>query len=83
PQTVQVNSLVLREVSLIGTYCYNASDSRRDYRLAIDIASGTSGNDGIELERIITHQYRLSEIQWAFDTAVDKSTGVIKVVVAP
>ena len=66
---------LLKEQSIIFSSCYSVLEGRHDYELAIDLmASGR-----VPLEQIVTHRYRLEEINKGFDTAYDKSTGSIKV----
>ena len=67
--------LVIKEQTIIPAVCYSVIDGRHDYEVAIDLmASGR-----VELKQLVTHKFPLAEIQQAFDTAADKSTGAIKV----
>lgn len=66
---------LLREQSLLFSQCYGIVNGHHDYDVAIDLlASGR-----VPLGQVVTHVEPLSEIQKAFETAYDKSTGSIKV----
>ena len=69
------DELMDKEQTIISSNGYGLIDSRHDYELAIDLmASGR-----IDLKQIVTHRFPLAEIQQAFETAADPSTGSIKV----
>jgi len=71
--------LALREVELIGSMTYSATDGRADYAIALDILA-----DHAETARpLVTHRFRLDEYTQAFETALDKSTRSIKVHINP
>ncbi|HOJ23202.1 MAG TPA: alcohol dehydrogenase, partial [Armatimonadota bacterium] len=64
---------------LVGSNCYGLIDGRSDFALAIDLlASGK-----VDPAPLVTHRVPLASIQEAFETALDKSTGAIKVWVEP
>jgi threonine dehydrogenase-like Zn-dependent dehydrogenase len=66
---------MLSEQSIIFSSCYAVLDGRHDYELAIEmIASGK-----VSVEQMVTHRYRLDQIQQGFETSYDKSTGAVKV----
>ena len=70
---------LLKEQSIIFSSCYSVLDGRHDYEIAIDLmASGR-----VDLKPMVTHTYSLGNIQEAFDTAYDKTTGSIKVQIHP
>ena len=50
-------------------------DGRHDFEVAIDLMASRR----VQLAHMVTHRFRLDEIQSAFDTAYQKSTGSIKV----
>ena len=67
--------LHLKEQSIIFSACYGIMDGRHDFEMAVDLmASGR-----VDLKRMVTHKFPLSEIPQAFATAYDKSTGSVKV----
>ena len=75
PQTIDLLDPLLREVDILQSNCYGVVDGRHDYEVAIDIlASGE-----YPYRDIVTHTVSLEEIQQGFDTAFDKTSGVIKV----
>ena len=66
---------MLKEQSIVFSSCYSVMDGRHDYELAIDMmASGR-----VPLEQMVTHIYDLDDIQKAFSTAYDKTSGSVKV----
>ena len=75
PITLDWLQPLLNEQSIIFSLCYSVMNGRHDYEAAIELmATGR-----VELEQIVTHRFPLAEIQRAFDTAFEKSTGSIKV----
>ena len=63
------------EHSIIFSNCYSVIDGRHDYELAMEMmASGQA-----DIEQVVSHRYPLAQIQDAFDTASDKSSGSVKV----
>ena len=75
PITVDWLPPLLKEQSIIFASCYSILDGRHDYEIAIDLlASGKA-----PLQQMITHRFPLEEVERAFETAYDKSTGSIKV----
>ena len=80
-QPIQMNALglMLKEVRMAGgiTYCRPGQHSDFDTALSILLSHPDRAR------AIITHRFPLSEAAQAFATAADKSTGAIKVQVAP
>ena len=75
PITVDWLAPLWKEQSIIFALCYSILDGRHDYEIAIDLlASGKT-----QLEQMVTYRFPLEDIQRAFETAYDKSTGSIKV----
>ena len=75
PITVDWLPPLWKEQSIIFALCYSVLDGRHDYEIAIDLmASGKS-----PIKHMVTHRFPLDDIQKAFETAYDKSTGSIKV----
>jgi 2-desacetyl-2-hydroxyethyl bacteriochlorophyllide A dehydrogenase len=75
PLTLDWLTPLLKEQSIIFSSCYSILDGHHDYEIAIDLmASGK-----VQLQQMVTHQFPLEQIQQAFETAYDKSTGSIKV----
>ena len=68
-----------KELTLVGSNCYALDADRSDFALA----AAMLGSMQDQLAPILTHRFPLREIQWGFDTAMDKSTGAIKVQIQP
>jgi 2-desacetyl-2-hydroxyethyl bacteriochlorophyllide A dehydrogenase len=75
PTSVHLARVVNREIQLRGSNCYSRDHSPTDFERSIEIAASGSR----PLDRLVTHHAPLSEISRAFQTALDKSTGAIKV----
>ena len=75
PITLDWLAPLLKEQSIIFSSCYSILDGRHDYELAIDLMA----TGAVQLKQMVTHKYPLEEIQRAFETAYDKSTGSVKV----
>jgi 2-desacetyl-2-hydroxyethyl bacteriochlorophyllide A dehydrogenase len=81
-QPPELNALfvMMKEVRLVGSLCYGRRGGRADFDIALDILA----RDGERMRgHMITHRFPLDEIDAAFRAANDKSTGSIKVSVAP
>ena len=66
---------LLKEQSIIFSVCYGIMDGRHDFEMAVDLmASGK-----VDLKRMVTHTFPLTEMSQALATAYDKSTGSVKV----
>ena len=79
PARTNLQSVISREVRLVGSNCYGIADGRRDFALAIGLL--TAGK--VQGAPLVTHTFPLAEVQRAFETATDKATGAIKVWVEP
>ena len=78
PLLVALGPLTDGELRVTGSSCYGMTDGRPDFEWAMElIASGK-----VSPERLITHMFPLAEAAKAFQTAADKTTGAIKVMVA-
>lgn len=69
-----MRSLIFREVSVVGCTGFTYES---DKVLAL------IGQGKIDVKPLITHEYALSDVQEAFETAADPATGAIKVIVVP
>lgn len=75
PLTVDLSRIVWSEVLVTGSNCYGYSGLHTDFQVAIDlIASGK-----IDVTKIVTHRFPLSQITEAFTVAADKELGAVKV----
>jgi threonine dehydrogenase-like Zn-dependent dehydrogenase len=68
-----------KEVTLVGSNCYARCGSRTDFEVAIDLL-----RLNIELlTALITHRFTLDQVNQAFETALNKQSGSIKVHITP
>ena len=77
PLLAALSPMVDRELTVRGSSCYAMTDDRPDFRWAIDLIQERR----IQPEKLISHEFPLSDGQKAFETADDKETGAIKVLV--
>ena len=68
-----------RELRLIGSNCYSRAAARTDFEVGLDLLQRWPD----EVAGLITHHFRLDEVNEAFATAAEKSTGSVKVVLHP
>lgn len=80
-QPVQIHPIMffLKEPKVVGSNCYGRPGRQSDYEIAIEIMRRNAES----LRRCITHRYSLEDIAQAYATADDKSSGAIKVQIAP
>ncbi len=71
--------MIVKEAHLIGSMVYNQSQGRADFDIAIEILADREQ----DLAGLISHTFPLHEAQRAFETASDKSTGAVKVLLDP
>ena len=71
---------LLFRVSVVGnSMTYGTSDGRADYQIALEVIA-----DYADVARtLVTHRFALDDVNTAFETALDKSTGSIKVHLNP
>jgi threonine dehydrogenase-like Zn-dependent dehydrogenase len=79
PRPVDLRALMVKEVQLVGSFCYGDGDREPEFATAARL----TGAFRDELSALTTHQFALDEIAAAFETAADKSTGAIKVTLTP
>ena len=79
PTAIPALDFSLRELTLIGSNCYGRVGPRTDFAIAIELLR--KHHDA--LTALVTHRFRLEEINAAFDAAGDKRSGSIKVHVLP
>jgi (R,R)-butanediol dehydrogenase / meso-butanediol dehydrogenase / diacetyl reductase len=72
-------ALVLKEVRIIGSLVYNRGGKEADFETALAILA----QHGEALRRLVTHVFALDNAQRAFETAADKSSGAVKVMLEP
>jgi len=72
--------MILKEVRLVGSMVYNRPPGGfADYDLALDCIAAHSA----AMRSLVTHTFALGEVQAAFETAADKKSGAVKVMLAP
>jgi threonine dehydrogenase-like Zn-dependent dehydrogenase len=69
----------MKEVRLVGSNCYSRVDARRDFDVALDLFA----REGETVRAIVTHRFGLDQVNDAFATAADKSSGSVKVAIVP
>ncbi len=68
-----------KELTLVASNCYAFDAQRSDFAMTVALL----GESTDLLAPLITHRFSLGEVNRAFETALDKSTGSIKVQIAP
>lgn len=72
--------MVLKEVRLVGSMVYNRpSKGGADFEVALECIESNAA----ALRRLVTHTFPLRDVQRAFETAADKASGAVKVMLAP
>lgn len=81
PEPIKIDLLrvIIKELQLSGSNIYGYSGVRRDFELAIEMIS--SGK--IDTRKILTHKFPLERSQEAFETALNKATRSVKVLISP
>ena len=79
PMPVDIGLATSKEATIIFPNCYNVSDGRHDFEVAIDVISKQPS----AVRSLVTHEFPLGETDRAFATAADKTSGSIKVQVRP
>ena len=69
----------LKEARLVGSNCYSRTQARTDFAIAVDLLMQHADL----VREVVTHRFALDEVNEAFATAADKSTGSIKVMIVP
>ena len=79
PKAVDLQRLMMKEVSLLGSFCYGGGGRESEFASAARL----TGRWREELAALTTHQFPLDDVVGAFSTAGDKSSGAIKVTLTP
>ena len=69
----------MKEARLVSSNCYSRTQARTDFAIAVDLLVQHADL----VRELVTHRYSLDEVNEAFATAADKSTGSIKVMIVP
>jgi L-iditol 2-dehydrogenase len=75
PKAVNLQRVMMKEVALLGSFCYGGGDREPEFNTAARL----TGRWRDELDALTTHQFPLEDVATAFTTASDKATGAIKV----
>jgi 2-desacetyl-2-hydroxyethyl bacteriochlorophyllide A dehydrogenase len=70
---------LLKEVHVVGSMVYNRPGKTADFDTALEILA----DRGEDLRHLVTHVFPLANAQRAFETAADKTTGAVKVMLQP
>ena len=79
PKPVDLQTLLMKEVALLGSFCYGTGDREPEFATAAKL----TGRWQDELQAVASHQFDLADVADAFETAGDKTTGAIKVTIVP
>ncbi|MBI5504150.1 MAG: alcohol dehydrogenase catalytic domain-containing protein [Deltaproteobacteria bacterium] len=72
--------MLIKELRLVGSMVYNRPrGAGADFEVALELLSSRAQ----VLRRLITHTFDLEDIQKGFETASDKHSGAVKVLLAP
>lgn len=71
---IEASQIIDKELKLLGSLCYNHKGLFSDYEISAKLIE-----ENEEIIQIITHKFELEDINEAFMTASNKTTGVIKV----
>jgi threonine dehydrogenase-like Zn-dependent dehydrogenase len=72
--------VLVKELRIVGSFVYGRAGARADFDIALDLLRRQGKRIA---ETLITHRFPLDRIDDAFRTAADKTTGSIKVTIAP
>jgi 2-desacetyl-2-hydroxyethyl bacteriochlorophyllide A dehydrogenase len=70
---------IVKEARIVGSMIYNRRGDEADFDTALAILAERGG----ELRPLVTHVFALGDAQRAFETAADKSSGAVKVMLDP
>ncbi|HKY15838.1 MAG TPA: alcohol dehydrogenase catalytic domain-containing protein [Microthrixaceae bacterium] len=79
PKLVDLQRLLVKEVALLGSFCYGQGEREPEFVTAARL----TGRWNDELGALTTHQLPLERVADAFAVASDKSTGAVKVTLTP
>jgi len=72
--------MLIKELHLVGSMVYNRPQpGRADFEVALDLLASKAQT----LRALVTHTFDLADVQQAFETAADKHSGAVKVLLAP
>jgi len=71
--------MMIKEVRIVSSMVYGSTDCVADFAIALEILA----DRGEQLRNLITHEFSLQDAQTAFETAADKTSGALKVMLEP
>lgn len=72
-------AFIMKEVRIVGSMVYNRKAGKADFDVALELLA----DRGPALRRLVTHVVPLRDAQAGFETAADKTTGAVKVMLDP
>ena len=72
-------AVTLKELDIVGSICYGNRNGRREFAAAVDLL----GEEYENVKDLVTHRFPLDDVGTAFETALDKATGSLKVQLDP
>lgn len=79
PPRLDLQTMMMKEVALLGSFCYGRGEREPEFTTAARLTARWRD----ELTAMTTHQFALDDVTTAFQTALDKTTGAIKVTLLP
>jgi threonine dehydrogenase-like Zn-dependent dehydrogenase len=79
PRPIDAQRLMMKEASLIGSFCYGTGEREPEFATA----ARRTGRWRAELGALATHRFGLDDVEDAFRTAADKRSGALKVTITP
>ena len=80
---VDLAALWFKEIEVVGAFCHAVDTAPDGVRHSFDRALDLLAAGALPADRVVTHEYPLSDLRAACATAHDKSTGAIKVLLHP
>lgn len=76
-ESEELGQAIGKEIAFFGCDAYAAMEGKRDYEIAIEaLLSGK-----VKLDSIVTHRFPLTQIKDAFEAAINRAGGAVKVLV--
>lgn len=80
---VDLAALWFKEIECVGAFCHAVDAGPDGVRHSFDRALDLLAAGALPAERVVTHEFGLTDLRAACDTAHDKATGAIKVLLHP
>jgi threonine dehydrogenase-like Zn-dependent dehydrogenase len=79
PVQLDLTYALMKELQILTSFAYGANRRGSEFQTAVELLPRWRD----ELASMQTHQFRLDDVEGAFRTAADKTTGALKVTVVP